>query len=168
MDNERHKIVQTLSKLDEPLNVSELAEKSGLSRGKVLGNIARLCIEGFMDKCGRKYVITTRGRAVIGELNSVSRDKAFNFYLEENNYTGKVALSLKDFYEIVKTIGIKSLEFHTRRGDFESWMRDVLHDEELANEIKVLKRENVVGKTLRERLYESIGRNYRMLNTLTT
>lgn len=168
MDSERFRIVQTLSEFDGPVSISELIAKSGLSRGKVLGNLARLCIEGFVDKRGKQYAITNRGRAVLGELNPAPQDKGFYFCLEENNCTGQVAQSLKSFYEIVKTIDVRSLEFHTRRGDFENWIKDVLHDEELASEIAALRSENVTGETLRNKLNEAVGRNYRMLNTLTT
>lgn len=167
MDNERLKIVQALNQFYEPININELITESGLSRGKVLGNLARLCIDGFVDKRGKQYAITNRGKAVIEELNPISQDKGFYFYLDENNSTGQVAISLKDFYEIMKMIDIKSLEFHTRRGDFENWIRDLFHDTELASEIAALRNENITGETLRDKLHEAVGRNYRMINSLT-
>ncbi len=168
MDGERLIIVQTLSGFNRPVSINELIAKSGLSRGKVLGNLTRLCIEGFIDKNGKQYAITNRGKAVLGELSPAPQDKGFYFYLEENNCTGQVALSLKSFYDIVKTIDIRSLQFHTRRGDFENWIKDVLYDDELACEIAAIRSENVVGEALRNKLCEVAGRNYRMLNTLTT
>ncbi|MFH0897366.1 MAG: hypothetical protein V1850_04890 [Candidatus Bathyarchaeota archaeon] len=168
MDNERFRIVQALSEFEGSVSINDLVARSELSRGKILGNLARLCIEGFVDKHGKQYAITNRGRALMGELNPVQQDKGFFFNLDENNYTGQIALSLKDLYDIVKTVDIKSIDFHNRRGDFENWIRNVLHDEEFANTVSAIRNENVAGEVLRDKLYEAVGRNYRMLNTLTT
>ena len=168
MDNDKLRIVRALSEFDGPASISELVTRSELSRGKILGNLAKLCTEGFVDKSGKQYGITNRGRAVIGELNPVPQDKGFYFFSEETNYMGHTAFSLKEFYDIVKTIDLRSLEFHNQRGDFENWIKDVLHDDELARDVRALRDEDVSGEVLRDRLNEAVGHNCRMLNTLTT
>jgi len=166
MNSERLRIVQALSEFDAPVDVDELVARSGLSRGKVLGNLPRLCIDGFVVKSGRLYALTKRGRAVIGELEPVPENNGFHFYLEEDKYTGLTAHSLKDFYEVMRKVDLKSLEFHIQRGDFENWIREVLRDEELAGEIAELRNTAISGDVLRDKLCESVGRNYRMLKTL--
>ena len=167
MDNERLKIVRALSEFEGPIGIGELETRSELSRGKILGNLSRLCIEGLVDKSGRQYAISARGRAIIGELNPVPQEKGFFFNTEENVSTGQVALSLKDFLDIVKTVDVRSLEFHNRRGDFENWIKGVLNDDELAKDVSSLRDENVSGEALREKLSEAIGRNCRMIISLT-
>ncbi len=167
MNGERLRIVRALSEFRDSVGINELVERSELSRGKVLGNLTRLCREGLVEKNGKQYVITNRAKAINGELNQVPQDKGFYFCFAENKYTGQTALSLKDFYKIVKTIDVQSLEFHNRRGDFGNWIRDILHDDELASEVNALKDENISGEVLRNKLDDTVGRNYRMMTMLT-
>jgi hypothetical protein len=55
-------------------------------------------------------------------LKPVPREKAFYFYSDIGNYTGKSAASLKEFAEKIEDVDVKSLGFHLRRGDFENWI----------------------------------------------
>jgi predicted metal-dependent hydrolase len=86
-------------------------------------------------------------------LKPVPREKAFYFYSDIGNYTGKSAASLKEFAENVEAVDVKSLTFHLRRGDFESWITEVLKDEELAKQVRdELRATNLKGEDLRNRL----------------
>ena len=168
MVSERLKIVQALDKLDVAVSIDKIAVEAGLSRGKVLGNLSRLCVNRLVDKCGKLYAVTERGRVILKEVESVPYDKAFYFSFGENKPTGHVARSLREFYDIAKTIDPESLMFHLRRGDFEKWITGVFGDRESAAEIANLRLSEVSGDDLRNKLYESIGQNYKLLTTLTT
>lgn len=167
MDSERLRIIQALNELDTPTSIDKIAAKSELTRGKVLGNLPRLCLDGLVDKRGRLYAITDRGRAIIREFEPVPENKAFYFYLGEYRPAGPVARSLREFYDSVKTIDSASLEFHVQRGDFEKWIREVLGDEELASEITELRSAGLSGDSLRDKLCKSVGRNYKILSAFT-
>lgn len=168
MDSERLRIIQALNEFDAPASMDRITAKSGLSRGKVLGNLPKLCLDGLVDKRGRLYAITKRGRAIIGELEPVPEDKGFYFYLRENEPLELVARSMQEFYDVVKSVDLASLEFHVQRGDFEKWIREVLNDEELADEIAGLNVAGLSGDALRDKLCESVARNCRILNNLMT
>ena len=168
MTSETLKLVQALNDFDGPTNIGEIVARSGLSQGKVLGNLPKLCLAGIVDKRGKLYVLTKRGKAILEELEPVPGAKGFYFCYKEGDYTGQVVYSLKDFYQTVQKIDVTSLEFHLHREDFEKWVREVLHDDELANDITGLRGSNISGEPLRMKLSEIIGRNYKMLNMLAT
>ena len=84
----------------------------------------------------------------------VPREKAFYFYNDIGNYTGKSAASLKEFAENVEAVDVKSLAFHLRRGDFENWISGVVKDEELAKQVRdKLQATNSKGEDLRKQLH---------------
>jgi hypothetical protein len=175
MYGEKLRIVEALSEFDTAVGLEDIVAKAGMSRGKVLGNILKLCIEGLVAKKGRRgeverprYMVTKRGRVAIKEFKPVPEDKEFYFYLDENSYTGQVARSLTDFYEIINKIDAESLEFHVFRGDFENWAKDVLCDEDLAAEISGLKGTGVAGESLRKKISEIVGLKYRTMSVLLT
>jgi hypothetical protein len=90
-------------------------------------------------------------------LKPVPREKAFYFYNDIGNYTGKSAASLKEFAENVEVVEVKSLAFHLRRGDFENWMTEVLKDEALAKQVRdELRAANSRGEDLRNRLHSIV------------
>ena len=87
-------------------------------------------------------------------LKPVPREKAFYFYNDIGDYTGKSAASLKEFAENVEAVDVKSLVFHLRRGDFENWIIGVLKDEELAKQVRDrLQATNSKGEDLRKQLH---------------
>ena len=66
-------------------------------------------------------------------LMTVSMKEAFHFFTDIGQYIGKSAVSLSDFFEELKTVPVKSIEFDFRREDFERWIRETLGDEYFAN-----------------------------------
>jgi hypothetical protein len=97
-------------------------------------------------------------------LENVPREKAFYFFTSIGNYTGEHASSLKEFREKISSVGIKSLEFHLYRGDFERWIADVLDDKVLATEINRVKTLNYSGCELRTVLQSIIDKHYGKLS----
>jgi len=96
-------------------------------------------------------------------LKNVLREEAFYFFTSIGNYTGQSASSLDEFLQKIKDVDIKSLEFHLFREDFEKWIALTLGDNKLADEIKNLRAQKVVGNALRDRLYFIVSRRLKEL-----
>lgn len=78
-------------------------------------------------------------------MRRVPYQEGFRFSTGIGNYTGQVATSLEDFTEMLRTVDLKSIDFHMERHDFEKWIRDVFGDERLAqivNRMAVFQGEN--------------------------
>ncbi|MFH0860231.1 MAG: DUF5752 family protein [Candidatus Altiarchaeota archaeon] len=93
-------------------------------------------------------------------LRGLSQDEAFYFNKCENNammFTGRKAFSLKEFRDILKDIETSSVSHHLRYdiNDFSDWIRKVICDARLADDLERVKREVGVGAqddVLRSRL----------------
>ncbi|HKZ95279.1 MAG TPA: hypothetical protein VJ249_11990 [Candidatus Bathyarchaeia archaeon] len=96
-------------------------------------------------------------------LRSVMREEAFYFFTSIGNYTGQSAASLDEFLQKIKDMDIKSLEFHLFREDFEKWIAQTLGDSRLAEEIRNLRVQKVVGNALRDRLYFLVSKRLKEL-----
>lgn len=90
-------------------------------------------------------------------LRTVPPDKSFLFFEDVGRYTGTLATNLADFYENIKTIDIRSVKFHFERGDCERWIRETLHDNELARKLKRMKKSSS-GEQLRNKILQSLGK----------
>jgi len=145
-----------------------LAQKLGLLHtADLTASLNRLESENLLDKVREDtYELSGLGLIAIGALPervrgvfiSVPSDKCFFFYtgVGQDNYTGISACSLQDFREKVKTLNMNSLEFHISRDDIEKWIRDVLGDEELAEEIERIKQLKLEGELLRKRILNAV------------
>lgn len=99
-------------------------------------------------------------------LRNVMRGEAFYFFTSIGNYTGQSAGSLDEFVQKIKDIDIKSLEFHLFREDFEKWIAQTLGDPKLADEIRFLRTQKIVGNALRDRLYFTVSRRLKELKSV--
>jgi alpha-amylase len=70
----------------------------------------------------------------------------------KENFTGVMTWSLKGFLKALETVDVKALEFHNRRGDFESWAECSLQDDPLHEQLKKIKIAKAKGETLRNQL----------------
>jgi hypothetical protein len=84
-------------------------------------------------------------------LRKVTVQEGFRFFRGIGDYTGKVVMSLEDFAVDLRTIDLRSIEFHFQRQDFEKWIRNVLGDEELAKSLSQI-RMGLQGEKLRNEL----------------
>ena len=75
------------------------------------------------------------------------------------------AHNLRDFANKLEKADTASLEFHTKRGDFEIWFKG-LGDEELSKKTALLKQKNMVGEDLRKQLREIVEQRYQALAKL--
>lgn len=91
---------------------------------------------------------------------AMAADDPFQFRTE-GGPTGVTAYSLRGFARAVKRAGIRSLEYHTKRGDFERWAHHSLHDGGLAKALKGLRLSGMVGDGLREAISRLAERRLR-------
>lgn len=107
-------------------------------------------------------MLAERERA-IQILSPVGLDKAFYFYLSENEYTGMYADSFKQFIDRLKRVRVSSVEFHFLREDFRRWFSDVLGDVATAQEISSLHEKRLEGESLRRAMLEVLERRFAKL-----
>ncbi len=94
-------------------------------------------------------------------LKTVPPDQSFLFFEGIGKYTGRLAANLAEFCENIKTVHLDSVSFHFERGDYERWIRETLHDAELARRLKKMKKpgsgeelRNKILRVVRKRLGE--------------
>jgi len=68
----------------------------------------------------------------------------------EKHYTGTKAWSLKGFVKALQEVSIESIEFHSRRRDFEKWAKVSLLDDTFAKELKKVRLSKQKGEKLRK------------------
>lgn len=166
MTRERLQIIESLNTTNNPVDVNELVNISGLNRGKVLGHLPRLCIDGLVDKQEKRYAITEKGKAIIREITPIEKHQSFRFFLSENTPAGFIARNVKEFFEILQIIDSASLEFHNQRDDFSKWFKEIYNDEELAAATTKIAQMNYAGELLRTKLNERLKQTYNLLKTL--
>ncbi len=92
--------------------------------------------------------------------------KRFYFTDPQGRHLGYTAANLWEFREILRQLPLASLENHLKRGDFERWLHDVLHDEELAHRIHKIGKHARRGEDLRQILLEAVVDRYEELDSL--
>ena len=95
-------------------------------------------------------------KAVISKiLRTVQSNEGFHFFRAPGDSTGKTATSLADFAEKLRTVDIRSVNFHFPRQDFEKWLRDVIGDAELSRRIGRIRKETH-GEKLRSEIIQAV------------
>jgi hypothetical protein len=92
---------------------------------------------------------------ISGILKTVPSHEGFHFFKAPGDSTGKVATNLTDFVEKLRTIDIRSVNFHFPRQDFEKWLRDIIGDSELSRKISRIKKETH-GEQLRNEIIQIV------------
>jgi hypothetical protein len=96
-------------------------------------------------------------------LRRVDDEKAFYFYQDVNMYTGIKVNSLEDFANTLPTLAVEVIDFHLKRGDFEKWIKEVLGDETLSNNILKIREKGLVGEEAKKQLIRVVSRRLREL-----
>jgi len=99
-------------------------------------------------------------------LRTLPHDQSFLFFEDVGKYTGRLATNLNDFCEIVRTIDEKSLTFHFQRGDYERWIKESLHDAQLARRLKMIKKSSS-GEDLRNKILHTVKRRLDELHKMS-
>jgi hypothetical protein len=130
------------------MDLNNFSEKVNLDSKQVIANVQELSKKGYVCTVGTGYGLTPIGRGAIKAFTPVSDEQSFHFYTQIGYPTVYTAKSLGEFYKLAEQIGVDVLEFHTGRGDFENWIREVFCDEELADEFLAIR-----NAKLREMLF---------------
>lgn len=85
-------------------------------------------------------------------LRRLPTDKGFTFFYEFARPTNVTTYDLFEFVGALKNVPVQSLQYHMERGDFERWLSQVLGDKKLAERIKSVAEEKLIGKTLQKEL----------------
>ncbi|UCE29606.1 MAG: hypothetical protein JSV85_02485 [Candidatus Bathyarchaeota archaeon] len=163
----KERLLRALWLVGKPAKLQDIAEKVELSISSSMMHLLQLRKGGYVSSPEKSYYVITRtGKEAIGLprltgekaldiLREVPKEKAFHFYTGINQYTGICARSLNDFCDRIRTVNVKSIEFHASRRDFELWL-DSLGDLELAKRMGQIRRATLSGENLRQRVYESV------------
>jgi hypothetical protein len=73
-------------------------------------------------------------------LRVVLHAHGFHFYTAVGDYCGVSAYSLEELANALQYVCSAAIVFHFERGDFQNWVRDVIGDAELAQNIDDIKR----------------------------
>lgn len=121
----------------------------------------------FRKKEEESYTKSSETRLSRSEIKKILRtvplDGAFYFYEGIGKPTVHMARSLADFREKINDVGLRSLVFHLRRKDFESWIRDILGDSELAENVGKIAPDSF---DLQVKLYATVSKRIKKLNEM--
>jgi DNA-binding Lrp family transcriptional regulator len=160
MDENQLKVLKFLSALTRSLDFREFTQMIGLSSNQTLEIVRELKIMGFVKEARGGFSLTREGMDALKTHTTVPEDKKFHFYKEVDKPTGLSANSLKTFYERVGEVDVASLEFHSARGDFERWVKNVLEDPQLADELARIRASGLKGEDLRKEISEATESRY--------
>jgi len=182
----KRRVLEVLSEADKPMKLHNIAEKTGLNVKSSMMHLLWLRKMGYISMLeGNLYSITPLGRQTLSlpkqaaglpkigkkEAETILRlvpiDKAFHFHTGIGQYLGVYATSLNDFLSKIKTVNIKSIEFHVPRKDFESWIES-LGDSELAKKIRAIRVAGLLGENLRQKMYETVKSRFDELSQVVS
>jgi len=89
-------------------------------------------------------------------LRTVHSHEGFWFYKALGDYTGKNAVSLKDFAKVLQVVEGQSVDFHFGRGDFRRWIRFIIGDNDLSIRINRIP-QDTRGEKLRGDLLKAVN-----------
>lgn len=163
----RKKILEMLWEAGKPMRSWEIAERMGISIPSSTMNLLRLIEAEYVSTPQRgHYTITVHGKEVLGLskidkeqvsriLSPVPSEKAFHFYKGMDQSLQVFANSIDEFCGKIRTVDVKSVEFHVPRRDFELWFQG-LGDVELAEKMGQIRRMSLSGEHLRKKVYETV------------
>jgi alpha-amylase len=99
-------------------------------------------------------------------LQPVPAERGFTFFYEFARPTYLTVQSLEEFLKVLRTVDGKSLRFHTERGDFERWVKQVIGDNTLADSLNALTSEKLSTEKLRTRTTAAVERRINELKTI--
>ena len=96
-------------------------------------------------------------------LATLTANEPFLFYTKAGkiNFTSVMSWSLKGFWETLRTVDVKAVEFHNRRGDFESWAQQSLQDKALACQLKEIRTKKLKGEVLRKAVVDAVEKRFK-------
>lgn len=125
-----------------------------------------LSTKGFV-----KFRVESRATPHIRHLYKYLRaplpeSKRFHFHDESGRYLGRSAANLWEFRKALSELPAGALQYHLQRRDFERWLRDVLHDGELARRVHKISSRELQETALRQTLLKVVIDRYEELDSL--
>lgn len=160
LKEEQLKILKIMNEATSRMDLTTFAQAVNLEPNQAVADIQELAKEGFLQRSGKGFCLTEKGKNIFKITEMVAAEKAFQFYLDVNKPLGFSAQSLEEFYRLMKQVCLDAVEFHLYRGDFENWIREVLTDSELAAEFGNLKTAELHGEELRKALLKAVDAKY--------
>lgn len=174
----KQEILETMLFLKKPMRAMEIAKEMNKEFPQTMMHLLGLVRMGYVTSPEKGlYIIAIKGKEALGIpetskeqaiaiLAFTTNDKAFEFYSDIGKPLNLHAHSLRDFANKIEKAEIDSIEFHSKRGDFEAWLNS-LGDVESAKKVVLLKRKNPAGEELRIQLHEIVQQRYMELAKLT-
>lgn len=170
-------ILETMWMLDKPTKATEIAKDTGVNFPSVMMHIIGLTRLGLATSAEKGfYLITDKGKKSLG-LPEIGKEKAseilaylpversFQFYADFGKPLGIHAANLQDFCEKITNLDTGSIDFHTSRGDFETWFNG-LGDAELARKMLLIKEQKMFGEELRRKLHDTVKNRWEELSKI--
>jgi len=170
----KREILETMLINDKPAKATDIAKDTGRDFKPVMMHILGLVRMGYVYTPEKGlYAITAKGKQALGLpetskeaaktiIAQIPLNKAFHFYSDIGKPLNVYAYSLQDFSSKIQKAGSSSVEFHSKRGDFEAWFAGV-GDLELAKKASLLKERKVTGPDLSTRLQNLVEKRLRAL-----
>lgn len=167
-------ILETMWVLDKPTKAAEIAKDTGVNFPTAMMHIIGLTRSGFAATHEKGfYAITEKGRKMLGLpeidgkkatdiLSYLPVEKSFHFYADYGKPLEVHAANLQDFCEKMMNVDTSSIEFHTHRGDFETWFNG-LGDAELARKTLLVREQKMHGEELRKKLCDIVRNRFEEL-----
>jgi DNA-binding transcriptional ArsR family regulator len=156
-------VLETLFLHDEPVKAAQIAKETGKDQRAVQMHLIGLVRMDWAEAPKKgQYLITENGKKALGLpevtkekaltiLTQIPMERAFHFYDGVGKPLNVYAWDLLDFCDKIDKVSVESVEFHFKRGDFETWFR-FLGDEELSKKMELLKRKKAVSEELRGKI----------------
>ena len=174
----KRELLESMFLCEKPAKAMEIAKDAKKEFQPAMMHLLGLIKMGYIS-CPEKglYLITEKGKRAIGVpettkeeavaiLAYIPHDKSFHFYATVGQPLRMHSHNLRDFAHKIERADPISLEFHTKRGDFEAWFKGI-GDEVLAKKMVLLTKRNLQGEALRKMLYCIVDTRYRELAKLT-
>jgi Mn-dependent DtxR family transcriptional regulator len=160
LSEEQLRVLKAMNEITKRVDLAEFAGMVDLTSDEAMEAVRELIRAGYVRSTGTGYGVTEKGRTALKAIAAVPDGMEFTFYAEVGQPTEFVARSLKEFFEVVKTISAKSLEFHVYRGDFENWIGTAVGDSGFADEIAELRMAELKGEELRKEIVKAAGARF--------
>ncbi len=100
-------------------------------------------------------------------LRQIPVGKGFTFFYKLGQPTDWTVHSLDEFYSALKDVDLKSIRFHLKRGDFERWLRQVVGDDILADELVGVSKKKLKGRKLRKSVLDLVEARIKELKEMS-
>ncbi len=174
----KREILETLLIADAPAKAVDIAKDTCRDFKPVMMHILGLIRMGYVNSPEKGlYTITERGKQSLGIIQPTKEtanallgqfpgDKGFNFYKAIDKPLDLHTYSLQDFASKLPKADPASIEFHSKRGDFENWFAGI-GDMELAKKASILKERKAAMPDLSARLQRFVETRLKALTVLT-